>query len=94
MTKPFYIVQTFDPKDVATEESRRKWLEDHIAKARAEGGVFSRVTINEEALGLLFEAWSERPVDQGAPRWSLAFERGDALMQRMIRESCAKGDKE
>lgn len=75
MTEPFYIAQTFEPEHVESVEAKRKWFRSRFEEANKQDKdfrMFWRLTFSDDGLGLLLECWSERPDDQGAPRWSLA----------------------
>lgn len=70
--EPIFIRQTFDIERMASPLSRRIWIEETAAEARASGVSFLRVTItDDDESGLLLEGWRERPEDQGFPRWNI-----------------------
>ena len=70
--EPFFVRQTDEPR-IADE--RRAWVEARVAEANAEGSTFARFSHHPVLTNvLLFEAWKERPHDQGAPRFTLVPE--------------------
>lgn len=59
--EPKYIAQVHTPPD------RQAWVRRKVYAAKLRGLEFFRVSFDEDLL--LFEAWKERPDDQGEPRW-------------------------
>lgn len=48
----------------------KEWLTRHADRARAHGLTHCRASVDPKDPGhLLFEAWPERPADEGPPRW-------------------------
>lgn len=48
----------------------QEWLQRHGDRARANGYQWCRASVDPKDAGhLLFEAWKERPADEGPPRW-------------------------
>ncbi len=70
MTEPSYIRQTAEREHVS-REGRQQWIRNAWDAALAEGCSHGRVTISNDETMLLMEGWTERPADEGAPRWSL-----------------------
>jgi len=64
--EPFMVREiTIDEGD-----SPSRWIDLMTTTARNKGATFSRVTRDDaEPRHMLFEAWRERPNDQGAQRW-------------------------
>lgn len=71
MTEPIYIAQTFEREHTITNYAIKAWFSERSKEARERGAPFGRATFSSDG-GLLFEAWTEGPDDQGAPRWSYA----------------------
>lgn len=69
--EPFHIAQTFDPEHLNSHDAGRVWLTHQVKVATEGGATWSRVTVSDDADGLLYEAWLERPNNEGAARWSL-----------------------
>lgn len=67
--EPEYIAQSADTADGA---ERQTWVEFHFGSAKARGCAFFRATFDDERNWVLFEAWKERPENQGEPRWQIA----------------------
>lgn len=72
MAEPDYIAQTFEEKHLIDPKSARRWFIRQGQISHAQGCTWPRMTVNEDQTGLLFEAWIERPKDQGEPRWQLS----------------------
>ena len=68
MTEPTYIAQTAEPM---TREERVNWIRSRIPDAREQGAMWWRAMVSDEGW-TLFEAWPERPADEGEPRWQVA----------------------
>lgn len=65
--EPVYVQQV-----VQNTALHQSWLQKQVRESRALGCVFARATYKEDdAKSLLFEAWDERPDDQGPARWHL-----------------------
>lgn len=64
MTEPDYIAQTAEPK---TDKQRRKWFDEALKRRLT----WARKSAHPTQNALLFEAWAERPADEGEPRWQL-----------------------
>lgn len=70
--EPFFITQCNEPM---TPDQRRTWIEGQAKESKQQGSTFARVTVwppNSEPEIILFEAWKERPEDQGEPRFHLS----------------------
>lgn len=58
--------------ELFTREDQLRWFHDKTAEAQAGGAVLARYSIHPDIPGLaLFEAWKQRPNDQGDIRWQL-----------------------
>jgi len=67
---PIYVAQTHDQEDL---DNPQAWFRDRAKDAKVKGGKFPRFHYRtEEPAGLLFECWTERPLNCGEPRWSFA----------------------
>lgn len=78
MSEPVYVAQTCDPKHTRSRADAGMWFSEQLEAARAKGGTFPRYTISRCGDKLLFECWTERPSDQGAPRWAQAHDTEEA----------------
>lgn len=74
-SEPCYIAQTFEPEHLHDPVTARAWFQKQGKLAHDEGCTWPRMTVNEDQTGLLFEAWKDRPSDEGEPRWSKSVER-------------------
>lgn len=71
--EPIYVAQTHEPEHIEGSDAPRLWFQKQIAEAKGEGATFPRFhRRTEEPAGLLFECWTERPLNCGEPRWSFA----------------------
>ena len=71
MIEPDIITQTAECLDV---DSKREWIERQCAYGRKHGVVLGRVTLHDKIPDLLlYEGWTERPEEQGAPRFQLTL---------------------
>ena len=68
--EPFYIAQDSGANSMTSRE-RADWFVARNAFARASGSCWARATYDRELGIVLFEAWFERPADEGKPRFRL-----------------------
>lgn len=69
MSEPFFVEQMAGWQ---CEQSNREWLKRTIRAAVEQGAGWIRVARHPEFAELaLLEAWTERPVDEGEPRFKL-----------------------
>lgn len=66
--EPFYIAQTAEKM---TGDERYSWFARRTAEAKHEGAKWCRMSVDDadRPTMCLFEAWRERPADEGEPRW-------------------------
>lgn len=74
MSEPIYIAQTFETEHLVDPVAARAWFAARGVEAHDRGATYPRMTVNDDQTGLLFEAWTEKPKDQGDPRWAFAAE--------------------
>lgn len=67
MSDPDFVAETFDAYDYTHALQWWKGMVDH---AKSRGCTWPRFSWDDERRGLLFEAWKERPENEGQQRWS------------------------
>ncbi|MEM6623845.1 MAG: hypothetical protein AAF674_16575 [Pseudomonadota bacterium] len=76
MAEPVFIAQTFERAIVYDLSAFNLWMRQQIEVAKSRGANWGRATLSDAHDGVLYEAWTERPDDEGQPRWSLAAGNG------------------
>ena len=69
--EPFYVRQT---AGIETHADRTAWVQEAIGAATIEAGcrIWWRATVHPDHNDMvLFEAWRDRPADEGEQRWAL-----------------------
>lgn len=68
--EPFYTSQSNDPM---LPGERADWVRHEAKKANDQGATWSRATAHPKDENIiLYEAWKERPKDEGNPRFHLS----------------------
>ena len=71
MSEPIYVAQVFDPALFLEPKSVQDWFSARNAEAFAAGATWARYHMEAASSGLLIEAWTTKPEDEGPARWSL-----------------------
>lgn len=76
VVEPVFVAQTAEPEHMATEESRRAWVDGVIEEAKKAGATYPRLTWRPDGSALLFEAWDRMVTEEeaGAQRWAVTAE--------------------
>lgn len=71
-SEPEFVAQTHELGHVASREQIDAWFKGVVDEAKRKGLSYFRYSIspNGSPPGLLFEAWADRPRDQGPLRWA------------------------
>lgn len=58
--------------ELFNDSDRIRWFRQRTKEVKSQGAVLCRYSVHEQIPGLvLFEAWKQRPEDQGDIRWQL-----------------------